>query len=127
MSEETFARVARRLTNIDLVSANEYFLHEAGHRLGYTIEAKSEDGFFRHSGRIAWPLVYAEEYRADIGSWDVALRELPHNEFLMIITYTLAHRLGLAMENMREGKPGAGMVPYLHFWGLLHCGFLKVL
>ena len=40
--------------------------------------------------------------------------------------YTLIHRFGLAAQNLRDGHPGGGYVPFLHFAAMAGGGLLKV-
>ena len=75
---------------------------------------------------MAWPLVYMEEYRADVNSWKIASRALALASAAQLIIYTLLHRFGLAAQNLRGGRPGAGYVPFLHFEALVTHKALRV-
>jgi hypothetical protein len=123
---ETFDWLTSLLHVIEPHAINEYMCHEGGHRLGYSVDEKLASGFFRWGGKLRWPLIYLEEYRADINSWDIALRNRPVGETLMIVLYTIMHRFGLAAQNLTLGQPGAGYVPFLHFADLVTNGFLRL-
>ena len=100
--------------------------HEGGHCLGFPVDEKYESDFFRFGGRIRWPLIYMEEYRADANSWSIAARILERCAAAAVILYTLMHRLGLAAENLRGGRSGAGYIPFFHFLSFLERGVLSV-
>ncbi|RNJ48032.1 hypothetical protein [Methylocystis hirsuta] len=119
-------RVVAAVCQLHGSAVDEYMCHEAGHRLGYSIEEKMAQDFFRWRGRLIWPLIYMEEYRADVNSWHAAMSLLNSANAASVILYTLFHRLGLALENLREKRPGAGFIPYLHFSAFCEVGFLKV-
>lgn len=122
LSPETLAVAADSLVG----AVDEYMCHEAGHRRGYSIEEKVADGFFRCRGRLSWPLIYMEEFRADMLSWRAAMALLTRSSAARVICFTLTHRLGLAIENLREGRPGAGFIPFLHFAGMTDHGLIEV-
>jgi hypothetical protein len=111
---------------VAFTAVNEYMCHEGGHAVGFAVSEKLTSGFFRLGGRLRWPLIYMEEFRADTNSWFIASRILKVNEAVAVIIYTLIHRFGLAGQNLIEGSPGAGYVPYLHFYSLLKAGALLV-
>jgi hypothetical protein len=105
---------------------NEYMCHEGGHCLGYPVKDKYESDFFRFGGRLRWSLIYMEEYRADANSWSIAARLLKPRAAAAVVLYTLTHRLGLAAENLRYGRPGAGYIPFFHFLSFAERGALVV-
>jgi hypothetical protein len=125
-TSETFDWLTSLFDIIEPWAINEYMFHEAGHRLGYSVDDKLKSGFFRWGGKLRWPLIYVEEYRADINSWDIALRNRPPEETVLIVLYTMMHRFGLAAESLSLGRSGAGYVPFLHFANLLASGFLRL-
>lgn len=103
------------------VVANEYFVHEAGHALGYDTERKYADGYFRVSGRTIWPLVYVEELRADLLSFAFAAELLNREEAAAVFLYNVFLRLGVHAEGVtgRQTKsPPYGMIPAM-LYGLL--------
>lgn len=110
---------------VEEAATNEYMCHEGGHRLAFSIEDKLAAGYFKNGGRSVWPLIYVEEYRADANSWTIAAKCLKASEAARVIVYTLIHRFGLAVENLRESRPGAGYVPFLHFQSMMRVGLLR--
>jgi hypothetical protein len=106
------------------MAIDEYMCHEGGHKLGLNVESKQQQGYFRLGGKFRWPLVYIEEFRADINSWALALEHLDADRGAAVVKYTILHRLGLAGENLKLGRPGAGYVPYLVFMTAWRAGFL---
>jgi hypothetical protein len=111
---------------LERIAVNEYMCHEGGHALGYSIQLKMSQNFFQIEGRLCWPLIYMEEFRADLRSWAIATELLPAPEAAEVILYTFLHRLGLAAENLLEGRPGAGFIPFLHFHNLVGAGLVII-
>lgn len=126
LTAEAFDWLLEMIGDVHRAVVNEYMCHEAGHCLGYSVGEKYKDGFFRFGGRLRWPLIYLEEYRADTNSWSIADRLLKPSAATSVVAYTFAHRLGLAIGNLREGRPGAGYIPFLHFSSLLKRGALRL-
>lgn len=128
--EELFGSTARRLAELipDLITviANEYFCHEAGHSLGYPVEKKYRDGYFRPQGRLAWPLVWTEEFRADLHSFGYALRVLPERQAVAVFVYNVILRLGLDCSSARDVADGYGVVPFLLYSTLRDFGLVSV-
>lgn len=114
------------LGRMEVAAINEYMCHEAGHCIGVPIGDKHQGGFFRAAGRLLWPLIFAEEYRADINAWGLAVSGLDRRVAGGVVAYTLLHRFGLAALNLTRGRPGVGFVPFLHFAGLVDAGFMKM-
>lgn len=123
---EAFEWLVSFIGSVEWAAANEYMCHEAGHRLGWAMADKYANGFFRVGGRLAWPLIYMEEFRADTGSWDIATRTLGTSDAARVVTYTLVHRFAVAAQNLRDGRPGVGYVPYLHFAAMIDSEILRV-
>lgn len=113
--------------NIVSTAIDEYMCHEAGHRLGMSVQSKQRRGYFRLGGKFRWPLVYLEEFRADINAWDLALANLDRARATNVISYTLLHRLGLAAQNLTQGAAGAGFVPFLDFTVAWRAGVVQVM
>ena len=105
---------------------NEYFCHEGGHRLGFAVEDKFDDGHFVASGGPDRDAISVEEFRADMHSFDVALDALPVELAAGVFRYHLAHRFGIAAFAARTGTPGAGLVPYLLYCALRTLRLLEV-
>jgi hypothetical protein len=120
------AAIVVRLGDLDAVIANEYYVHEAGHFVGLDVHDKYGRGYFTVQGRTLWPLIYAEELRADLGSFDFALRILPRAEAERIFLYNLALRFGAHRKAVADGTHVYGLVPYLLFCVLNDLGFLTV-
>ncbi|SFU68096.1 hypothetical protein [Nitrosospira multiformis] len=112
--------------NIVPIAIDEYMCHEAGHLLGVSVQQKQLHGYFRLGGKFRWPLVYMEEFRADMNAWDLALTNLSSARARKVITYTLLHRLGLAAQNLLQGTPGAGFVPFLDFFVAWRASLIQV-
>jgi hypothetical protein len=124
-SDRTFAVLAHRLRDVDVVIANEYYVHDAGHLLGYDVRAKHADGYFQADGRTAWPLVYLEELRADLQGFGFAAALLPPARAVQILLYNLALRFGVHREGLvTTGVAPYGIVPFLTFSVLRELGAL---
>jgi hypothetical protein len=114
--------------NIEVVITNEYILHEAGHFVGYDVLQKQRDGYFKIFGKIAWPLVYLEEFRADLNAFGFALDLLPEEQAIEIFLYNLFLRLGIHIEGkLNSNTSPYGIVPYLLFCLLLELNFISVI
>lgn len=113
-------------SEITPIAIDEYMCHEGGHWLGMSVHQKQRHGYFRLGGKFRWPLVYLEEFRADINAWDLALTHLDSARAREVICYTLLHRLGLAARNLWRGLPGAGFVPFLDFSVAWRAGLIQV-
>jgi hypothetical protein len=107
-------------------AANEYLCHEGGHATGWAIGSKYETKYFQVNGSTAWPLVFVEEFRADMMSMGLVLDLLPLASACSVFAYHLIHRFGLASLSNRTGLEGAGAVPYLLFYLLVELGFIRV-
>jgi len=123
--ESSWACIQANVDPFEIVASNEYMCHEGGHALGFSISDKLDLGFFRTEGKLTWPLVYMEEFRADILSWKIAALVLSAKGASGVICRTLTHRFGLAIENLQYGLPGAGFIPFLHFALALETGLLS--
>jgi hypothetical protein len=125
--EDTYSQITSRLTDLAVVIANEYYLHEAGHFLGYDVLDKYRDGYFLLDGKTAWPLIYLEELRADLQAFGFALSLLSAQEATQIFLYNFALRFGVQREGItRQGIASYGLVPYFLFCILWEIGFLTV-
>jgi hypothetical protein len=114
-SREHFEVFVKTIADVQRTAINEYMCHEAGHLLGLDVESKWEQGYFRPGERLAWPLIYVEEFRADLESLGAALHLLPRKEACAVFVYHLCHRFGLACESAQTDSESAGAVPYLLF------------
>lgn len=120
---ETYDALRSHLTDVRVAATNEYFCHEAGHALGWAIATKYEQGYFRVRDRVAWPLIFVEEFRADMESLGFALTALSPDLALATFVYHLSHRFGLAAYSAQQRTAGSGAVPYLLFALLYDQGF----
>lgn len=105
---------------------NEYYCHEAGHCLGYDVRSKYEEGYFRLKGRSLWPLIFVEEFRADLHSFDIAAQTLPAPAAAAIFVYNLLLRWGVEAQSLSASQSAYGSVPYLLFCLLYDEGFINV-
>ncbi|WP_139813165.1 hypothetical protein [Ensifer aridi] len=115
------------LGRVEVAAINEYMCHEAGHCMGVAIGHKEQKGYFRAAGKLVWPLIFTEEYRADVNAWALAVFGLSKTEAVSVIAYTLMHRIGLAALNLTQGRPGVGFVPFLHFASMVEAGFIRLI
>jgi hypothetical protein len=75
-SADDFEWAMSIIGDVSFAAVNEYMCHEGGHSIGFPVSKKHASGFFRLGGRLRWPLIYTEEYRADANSWSLASRTL---------------------------------------------------
>jgi len=123
----TFTRLNSLITDLEITIANEYYCHEAGHLIGYDVEAKYEDGYFRFQNRPAWPLIFVEELRADLHSFGYALELLPQSLAIQTFLYNIALRFGLEAYSIQHDSQSYGWIPYLLFYLLYNLGFIRVI
>lgn len=107
----SWSLIESRVDAVMGVASDEYHVHEAGHALGWSVQQKARAGYFRLVGMTAWPLVFVEELRADLGSFGAALDLLDPEAADALFLYHLAHRFGLVAES---GDSSVG-VPFLLF------------
>ncbi len=127
LSAEDYRRALALLSGLKIIIANEYMVHEAGHFIGYDVCAKQADGYFVPGGRTAWPLVYLEEFRADLNAFGFAARLLPPEQAAKIFLYNLLLRFGVHRQGIlsRQCAP-YGLIPYFLFCLLGELGFIGV-
>jgi hypothetical protein len=121
-SNELFALIP----SLKFTIVNEYYCHEAGHCLGYDVRSKYEEGYFRLKGKSLWPLIFVEEYRADLHSFTIAAQTLPAAAAAAIFIYNLLLRWGVEAQSLSTSQSAYGSVPYLLFCFLYHEGFIEV-
>lgn len=120
-------QILQRLHGLELIIANEYVLHEAGHFLAYDVCAKQRDDYFTVMGSTAWPLVYLEELRADLNAFGFAVQLLSPEKASQLFLYNLMLRFGVHREGIvREQGAPYGLVPYLLFYLLQELGFINL-
>lgn len=121
----TLTQISLFFADLETPVANEYFCHEAGHFIGVDISTKYDQGYFSVQGRTLWPLIYVEEFRADLGGFHFAKELLAPFECAEVILYNFLLRLGVAREGTRKECDAYGEIPYLLFHLLISEGFLK--
>ncbi|MBE9179323.1 hypothetical protein IQ268_12200 [Oculatella sp. LEGE 06141] len=120
--------ITTRLENLKLVVANEYYLHEAGHFLGYDVLNKYGDGYFSLGGKVAWSLIYLEELRADLHAFGFGVQLLAAEQAVKIFLYNLALRFGVHRQGIVTANIAPyGLVPYMLFCILREIGYLSVI
>ncbi|MFL6336295.1 MAG: hypothetical protein ACJ754_23585 [Pyrinomonadaceae bacterium] len=125
-SIDQYETLLNRVGSVERTATNEYMCHEAGHLLGVDIHTKYDGGHFRAGGRLAWPLIYVEEFRADLESFACALDCLSLEQACAVFNYHICHRFGLACESGQTDCESAGAVPYLLYYLLRELGVLGV-
>lgn len=119
------AAVEPLATSLGPVVADEYFGHEAGHCLGYDVDRKYADGYFRPGGRLAWPLIYVEEFRADMLGLGLAAELLDPERASDVLLYNVLLRFGVHLEGLVKGGPAPyGSTPLLLYTSLRRVGVL---
>lgn len=113
------------LQDLPYTIANEYFCHEAGHALGISVAEKYQGGYFSLNGKGLWPLIWLEEFRADLHSFGYALKLLPPSASMAIFIYNILLRFGVELDSAAKGEDGYGVIPFcllslLEEIGLLH-------
>jgi hypothetical protein len=112
--------------DVKVVAADEYFVHEAGHLLGYDTTRKYQDGYFRVAHRTAWPLIFVEEFRADIVSFEFAAELLDETRAAALFLYNVLLRLGAHIEALDEGAiEPYGSIPFMLFALLTDVGWIE--
>ncbi|MBL0011122.1 MAG: hypothetical protein IPP22_09270 [Nitrosomonas sp.] len=115
-TEDTYSQIFDLMDHPEVVIANEYYLHEAGHFLGYDVITKYSDGYFSPTGNTAWLLIYAEELRADLHAFGFGTILLPPREAAKILIYNIALRFGVHFEGITTLRIAPhGLTPYLLF------------
>lgn len=115
VGDDLHERLSAAIGDVGVTANDEYFCHEAGHLVGLDVHHKYDGGYFRLAGRTLWPLVFVEEFRADLNAMGFAITLLPPEKAAAVFAYHLLHRFGLAVHCARRGGDGAGEVPYLLF------------
>lgn len=120
------AQVEHMIGSVERIAAIEYFLHEAGHCLGYDTETKHRDRYFRIEAKTIWPLVYVEELRADLLAFDLAAKHLNPDLAAALFLYNVMLRLSSHAEGFEYGAPNPyGAIPHMLFAHLSRSGFLR--
>lgn len=118
--------LVEKITPLKSTIINEYYCHEAGHCLGRDVRTKYSQGYFRVKGRAAWPLIFVEEFRADLHSFGFASKNLPEHLAVAVFLYNILVRLSVEAESKQEKVDGYGGVPYLLFNFLIESDVISV-
>jgi hypothetical protein len=111
--------------DIGHVATVEYYMHEAGHCIGYDTASKYRDTYFRVEGKTVWPLVYTEEFRADLLSFGFAASLLSTRMAAATFFYNVLLRLGSHVEGVKQnGCHSYGTIPFLLYASLRRFGVL---
>lgn len=121
-ADELFALIPAVRSTI----VNEYYCHEAGHCLGFDVRSKYEEGYFRLKGKSLWPLIFVEEFRADLHSFGIAAQTLPAPAAASIFVYNFLLRWGVEAQSLANSQTAYGSVPYLLFCFLYNEKFIEV-
>lgn len=119
-------RLAGRIDDLFITIANEYCCHEGGHTLGQPVQLKSRLGYFKPGGKIAWPLVWVEEFRADLHSYAIAVESVGAANAVALFIYNCLNRWAGDRLSIQHGTYGYGTIPYLLFLLLFEKGLLEL-
>jgi hypothetical protein len=120
------ADLARVINDLETVIANEYYCHEAGHVLGRSVQTKTGKAYFSPGDRVRWPLIWVEEFRADLHSYSVALDLLRPQAAVAVFVYNCLARWAGDALSMKNQAYGYGPIPFLLFNLLLDLRFLTL-
>ncbi|HDR7799708.1 TPA: hypothetical protein QCY03_003510 [Bacillus tropicus] len=122
--KDVMTKVEELIGDIERVAALEYYMHEAGHCLGYGTANKYHDGYFQINKKTIWPLVYVEEFRADLLSFGFAASHLPPKTATAIFLYNIMLRFCSHFEGIMQCKQHPyGSIPVLLYSILRRTGF----
>lgn len=107
--------------------ANELLLHEGGHFIGYDINSKMSDSYFKINENYLWPLIFLEEMRADFHAFGLASKVLDIEAASKVFLFTVVTRLVAHVEGIvNSGIAPYGAVPYFLYHFLFSNGFLGI-
>lgn len=125
---EDYQHAMGHLSDLQTTIANEYMVHEAGHFIAYDVSTKQNDGYFAPGGKTVWPLIYLEEFRADLNAFGFAVKLLPPEQAVQIFLYNLLLRFGVHRQGILTLHSAPyGLIPYLLFCLLNELGFVAVI
>jgi hypothetical protein len=113
--DRTWEAVSKSILNLEDTIINEYYCHEAGHLLGEDVRTKQQNGYFRPGQKLGWPLVFVEEFRADLHAFGFALTLLPVRSAVAIFFYNIALRFGTHRMSAKTTCKNYGSIPFLLF------------
>ncbi len=124
LGQETATEIEYTIGDVQRIAALEYYVHEAGHCIGYDTSSKYQDCYFRICGKTVWPLVYLEEFRADLLAFGFAASLLPPHTAAALFLYNVLLRLGSHIEGVEQrGHHPYGAIPFLLYASLRRTGF----
>lgn len=124
LGQETAMEVEDTIGDVQRIAALEYYVHEAGHCVGYDTISKYQDGYFQLRSKTVWPLVYLEEFRADLLAFGFAASLLPPHTAAAVFLYNVLLRLGSHIEGVEQrGQHPYGAIPFLLYALLRRTGF----
>lgn len=124
--EHQSSDLASLVVDLQSVIANEYCCHEAGHVLGRSVQTKTKESYFSPGGKVSWPLIWVEEFRADLHSYSVALELMAPQDAAALFVYNCFARWCGDALSLRNKSYGYGPIPFLLFVLLLDLGFLAI-
>jgi hypothetical protein len=125
LGAEDYRRAVEHLSDLKVIIANEFMVHEAGHSIAYDVLSKQKDGYFAPGGKSAWPLIYLEEFRADLNAFGFAAKLLPPNQAAQLFLYNLLLRFGVHRQGILTNQSAPyGLIPYFLFCLLSERGFI---
>ena len=125
--KDCYEHAEELVRDLTVTIANEYFLHEGGHYLGYDVDCKTADGYFKPAGSPAWMLIYLEELRADLHAFGLAASLLNVDAAAAIFVYNVLLRLGVHVEGVQSRREAPyGAIPYLLFCVLRDVGVCEL-
>jgi hypothetical protein len=107
----------------DQAVRDEYFVHEAGHLVGFDIDAKMRSKHFVAAGQLLWPLVYLEEVRADLHALALAADAYDATRACAVFGLHVSTRLGV---NRLDRAQPYGLVPFLLIAVLSELGAIEI-
>ena len=120
------ATLTALIGDLEATVASEYCCHEAGHVIGRSVQTKFERSYFAPRGKIIWPLVWVEEFRADLHSYLLALDVMAPGDAVSLFIYNCFARWAGDALSLRDQSYGYGTIPFLLFALLLEIRFLEI-
>jgi hypothetical protein len=113
--------------DLEATVTNEYCCHEAGHVIGRSVQNKAERFYFAPKGKVLWPLVWVEEFRADLHSYSLGLDVMAPEDAVSLFIYNCFARWAGDALSLNDQSHGYGTIPFLLFALLLEVGFLEII
>jgi len=85
------------------------------------------EGYFQPAGRAAWPLIYVEEFRADILSFGFAADRLEERQAASVFLYNVLLRFGVHLEGKaKDNSDPYGPIPVMLYLLLRRLGWFEL-